>query len=73
MFKHYTRKYGALIGAVSVIVTLEALTNGIRKDDYCVKNTEPDIPTGHYFTSLPYIDFIAVGTSSIISGNRVNL
>ena len=67
MFKRYSKKCIILIGAVGAVVALEALTDGLKKEEYCIMNREPDIPTEHPASSLPYIGLMVAGTTSSTS------
>lgn len=74
MFNRYSKECIIIIGTVGAFITLEALTEGLKKEEYCILNREPDIPTEHSASSLPYIGLMAAGTtSSTISGDVVNL
>ncbi len=74
MLNRYSKECIILIGAVGAVVALEALTDGLKKEEYCIIKREPDIPTEHFTSSLPYIGLMASGTtSSTISGDVVNL
>lgn len=64
MFNRYSKKCIILIGALGGFITLEALTEGIKKEEYCIMNREQDIPAEHSFPSLPYSGSMIAGTTS---------
>ena len=73
MFNRYSKKCIILIGALGGFITLETLTEGLKKEEYCIMNREPDIPAEHSFPSIHYVGLMVAGTTSAtISGDSVN-
>jgi hypothetical protein len=64
MFNRYSKECIILIGAVGVVIALEALTDGLKKEERCIMYREPDIPAEHSFPSLPHFGLTVAGTTS---------